>query len=523
MILPGNIEKTSIIIIHMESSRRPQQDTEGGKKPKSGELFVRAFMNSPVAISICHLPDRAFVDVNAAFCRMVGYSREEALGRTAVELGLFQNPADQETFIAKFKASGFVREEEILYTKRGGIPFFGRTSYEYLESGGERYVLSMIEDVTGRRRLDREIRESDAHYRALFDSMSSAVVEEDFSSVKNFLDSLKAEGVSDFDAHFRAHPDEIVTCVDMVRVLRFNNEYVGYLNLPDKVSVLSNLRSYIPEETMVVFREELVALASGKTGFDITFPNLIPGSRVKHTRMRLKIVPGHEERWSSVLITFIDLTKEMEAQKELAELVQQKDMLMRELEHRVKNNLNIISSLLSLESVQIAGNAEKRILLDAQVRIKSIALIYELLSRSSQGSTLNCKSYVESLGSLLQGIYIADRSDIALSFAIDDCDIDMKRGVSLGLVVTELLTNSFKYAFPDRGGTVEVGLAAGEEWLDLAIGDDGIGLPGSADISSMSSLGFQLVNMLVQQMRGTLKSSSSAAGFRVEIRIPRRA
>jgi PAS domain S-box-containing protein len=495
------------------------QPSKGDGPVDSGDLYAQAFMHSPVAIAITRNSDRAILEVNESYCRMIGFDRSDIIGRRSVDLGLWEDPAELEALVARLKADGRVSGAEVRYRRKDGSLLIGVTSYEYLEVGGESCTLALVEDATERWKLDRELRESEAHYKVLFDTMSNAVLEEDFSRVKRRLEEIKAEGAGDIGAYLEARPDELARCIGLVRIKRFNREFSRYLNLPEKDCVGPNAEPYIPEGTREVFRRELVALARGEPGIEIDFPNLIPGAAARHLRMRLAVVPGHEEDWSSVLLSFIDLTGEAEAQEALAELVRQKDVLMRELEHRVKNNLNIISSLLSLEAAQVDGSKERKILLDAQSRIRSISLIYELLSRSAQGAELSCRSYIESLAALLKETYTAERADVTLRTEVDDIAIDVKRGVSLGLVVTELLTNAFKYAFPGREGRVKVELRAVGDRIELRISDDGVGAPLGFDALSPSSLGLQLVGMLVEQMHGSLRITPSP-GFRAEISIP---
>lgn len=366
--------------------------------------------------------------------------------------------------------------------------------------------------------MDEKIKgqnEREAHYQALFDATVNALVEEDFSRVKLALEELKRRGIEDVRAYFVEHPEELRRCIDLIRILRYNPGFAQSLNLAKDAEVGPALGVYFTDDAMGVFRDELCVLYEGKTSFDLTFENLVPGARARYLRLHLTIV--HEHDWSSVLVSFTDLTEETRARNALADLVQQKDLLMRELEHRVKNNLNIISSLLSLESAQVAGEAEKKIFLDAQSRIKSISLIYDLLSRSAMGTSLDCRSYLDSLARFLQATYAANRADIVLDLAIDDFEIDVKRGVSLGLVVTELLTNAFKYAFPQRGGKVDVGLAVRDGAICLSVADDGVGA--GMDFKANGSLGFQLIDLLVEQMRGDVAVVPSP-GFRADVRIP---
>jgi PAS domain S-box-containing protein len=484
----------------------------------AGRKEARIADDSP-AIAILKIADKSILAVNDRFCRVLGYTREEIRIRAPVCLDLCRILEGFAAAAAMAGTKDFASKEARRYARRDGSFLEGITRVEGVELAGEACILLVIEDASDQGRIDRELAESDAHYHALFEATASAVVEEDFSQAKVFIDALLAGGVSDLDAYFVEHPEDLKRCAGMLRILRFNREYVEYVNLPDRESVGKSVQPFIPEGSMGILRREFVALSSGQRSLDISFPNLIAGSKVKHTRMLLTVVAGHESDWASVLISFIDISKEYQTQGELAGLLEQKDMLMRELEHRVKNNLNIISSLLSLESAQVSGASERKILLDAQSRIKSISLIYDLLSRSSQGNAMNCRSYIESLAMLLRETYTAGRKDIELDLAIDDIDIDIKRGVSLGLVTTELLTNAFKYAFQERGGKVRIRLASHGDSIELSIADDGPGAPKGFDAHSSGSLGFQLIEMLVQQMRGSLEISPSP-GFKTEICIP---
>lgn len=246
------------------------------------------------------------------------------------------------------------------------------------------------------------------------------------------------------------------------------------------------------------------------------------GSSIEYIKLKLSLVSGHERDWSSVLVSFTDVTAEVKAEARLEALLREKEMLMRELEHRVKNNLSIVSSLLGMEATQSRDDKAMEILLEAQLRIQSISLIYDLLAHASSASTINCKTYVEDLAALLYSTYVRRKEEVSMNVEVDDFTIDVKRGVSLGLIINELLTNSFKYAFPERRGSVLLRLGIGDRGISLRVEDDGVGAGDGFDWGASAGLGSKLIDMLVEQLAGELKIRPMP-GFRAEVRFPREA
>jgi PAS domain S-box len=485
----------------------------------SEERYAKAFKCSPVAIAITHLGDEVFVDVNDAFCRMLGFEREEVVGHSSFELGIWERPEDRQELGERFRTQGALRDDLIRHRRKDGSIFTGLGSYDVIELDGERCSISVVQDLSYQVRLDRELRERETLYQTLFELVSNGALEEDFSGVKAYIEALRAKGAHDISRYLTENVASVRECSSLIRVLRSNREALRVLNIPQDGAVGSSIAPYIPDATIPVMVEEFSRIANGEKSIEIDFPNSIPEAQARFLRMRLTLVPGHEEDWKSVLVCFTDLTKEVEAERSLSALVEQKELLMRELEHRVKNNLNLVSSLLSLESAQQASESGKKVFLDAQARIRSIALIYDLLSHSAKGDRLDCKAYIEELAALIFETYASGRADISLEARIEGFEIDVKRGVSIGLLATELITNSLKYAFPDRGGRLSIDIAPRDGRLEMLFVDDGVGTPAGFDPRTASSLGFQLIGVLVQQMAGDIEVKSPP-GFSVRVVIP---
>ena len=180
--------------------------------------------------------------------------------------------------------------------------------------------------------------------------------------------------------------------------------------------------------------------------------------------------------------------------------------MLKEIHHRVKNNLQIISSLLNLQANQVSDSRTLQALSDSQSRVRSMALIHERLYQSQSLANIDFGEYVKSLATDLFRSYRYNTTGVQLEIQADEVTLDLDQAVSCGLILNELMTNALKYAFPDgRDGTIRVELCAKPgRFLSLRVADNGIGVPTDFDTINANSLGLQLVNNLVRQLNGTL-------------------
>jgi PAS domain S-box-containing protein len=186
--------------------------------------------------------------------------------------------------------------------------------------------------------------------------------------------------------------------------------------------------------------------------------------------------------------------------------LQQKDMLLKEIHHRVKNNLQIVSSLLSLQSGYNPDPRVKEMFADSQQRIQSMALIHEILYQSRNLGKINMADYLRTLASHLVHSYRTDDTQITLTLSLDQMLLDVDTAIPCGLLLNELISNCLKHAFPDhRRGEVSIILHADpSDQVTLTIRDDGIGFPADLDFRDSTTLGLQLVTGLVEQLHGTI-------------------
>ena len=381
---------------------------------------------------------------------------------------------------------------------------------------------AVIYDITDEREETDRLRESEARYRSLFENSSNAILEEDFSALRPFLDGILESGVRDLRSYFSDRPEELILCADRIKLISANKEYLKIVGATSEDGISPTLAPYLNRsaDSMSGFCEEILALLDGKLPFERDFPNDMLSSKIRWIKLRMSVVPGHEEDWSRVLVSFMDITGQKEIEGKLEKAGAEKDFLMRELEHRVKNNLNIVSSLLSLDAQRPGELDARRVLVDAQVRIRSIALIYDLLSRSSRVDALGSADYAKDLVRLLRANYEDDGRDIRIATSIEDFDLDIKACVSIGLIINELLSNALKYAFPSgRAGEIAVELRRTQGSILLRVRDDGVGLPPGFDWKAGKSLGFKLVSMLSSQLGGTM-TVESPGGLSVTVSVP---
>jgi two-component sensor histidine kinase/CheY-like chemotaxis protein len=200
----------------------------------------------------------------------------------------------------------------------------------------------------------------------------------------------------------------------------------------------------------------------------------------------------------------------------------EKEVLLQEIHHRVKNNLQIITSLLRMQSRAVQDPAFSDALRECQNRVASMALIHDKLYRARDLARVSFPEYVRDLTSNILTSYALPARSVRVKLDIDDLSLSLDCAVPCGLILNELMSNCLKHAFPvGHSGTVHVGFhAKGAEELCLVVQDDGVGMPADVDLEHTSSLGWRLIRALVQQLDGVVQCRT-AGGTLVEIRFAR--
>ena len=185
--------------------------------------------------------------------------------------------------------------------------------------------------------------------------------------------------------------------------------------------------------------------------------------------------------------------------------LEEKIILLREVHHRVKNNLQIIISLNNLQLRQVDDPQLKQFLNETKNRVRAMSLVHEKLYQSESLSHIDLAEYLRFLASQLFSYYSTDTRRVKLVVEIGKATIDINMAIPIGLIVNELVSNALKYAFPgDRAGTLIISGGIGDHLLTISVKDDGIGMPAGYDWKNATSLGLRLVNILAEQIDGTV-------------------
>jgi len=226
----------------------------------------------------------------------------------------------------------------------------------------------------------------------------------------------------------------------------------------------------------------------------------------KTIQIELENIVIEKERAQQKLRKILD-EKEI-IQSNLETSLNEKETLIREIHHRVKNNLQIISSLLSLQRGYVEDEYSLDLLHEAQTRVKSMALVHEKLYRSEELSHINMQHYVDSLTRDLLATY--NQQGVDLNLDLDEVQINIETAIPLGLIINELVSNSLKYAFKGvDDGKIDLSLKEYTEGYQLIVKDNGRGLPPGIEVNNTQTFGLQLVYFLNKRINGVIKMDTS--------------
>ncbi|HET8711405.1 MAG TPA: histidine kinase dimerization/phosphoacceptor domain -containing protein [Spongiibacteraceae bacterium] len=232
--------------------------------------------------------------------------------------------------------------------------------------------------------------------------------------------------------------------------------------------------------------------------------------------------PIETEEGVMVLSAIVDISDRKQKEMHVRAALQEKELLLGEIHHRVKNNLQIVDSLLDLQASRIEDTRVQEILRDSQNRIRSMALIHQTLYQSHDFARVDFAGIVDSLVPTLVSSYEISADKIHVEIAADEVHLPINLAIPCGLVINELITNALKHAFPDnRSGTVSLQLRALQDRrVEIVVGDDGIGIPEHIDFDQLDSLGLQLVHLFASQLNGRLVIQRQPAQFTLQFALP---
>ena len=412
----------------------------------------------------------------------VGLRQEEFVGKSDDEI----SPPDvaeacKRSDAKAIKSGKPTRSEEGYTDMNGEIRFLDVVKAPIYDGKGELLgLVGVSRDITGRKRMEETLHESESRYHTLFEQSPDGIL------------LIDAEG----------------------KILEFNEMAHRQLGYSHGEFAELSLADIDPVESPAEIRGKIgKILEAGRAEFDVKHRTKQGEVRDVHIITQVIMLsdrPVLHAIWH-------DVTEQKQAEEKILASLKEKEILLREIHHRVKNNLNVIISLLRLQSGHITEPAMTGIFEDCQNRIRSMALIHEKLYQTKDFTRVNYKEYIASLLSDLSASCIHYKNRPRIVRDIQDIFLDLDTAIPCGLIINELVTNALKYAFPDsRTGEVVVGLTAENNTYILSVSDNGIGLPEGFDLKGSKTLGLQLVNILVKQLGGTLRTSvKTGTEFRI--------
>ncbi len=431
-------------------------------------------------------PNHRVVYVNAFFEELSGYALAEIEGRDWIERFIF--PEDRERvrhrFAAAINGNATHGDTNAIRLRNGEariVEWHDQTLKA--ESGSVLGLLVIGHDVTKReaaRKAELALRASNQLLEAMFENsiVCLAYLDTEFNFVRVNSRYAEADG---------KRPEDFVG----------KNHFDLYPN-PDNEAVFERVR------------------ATGKPHSALAKPFEYAHNRergVSHWDWRLTPVRDTTGDIVGFVLALQDVSERIEAieavqerETRIAKELQQKEILLQEVHHRVKNNLQVVSSMLSLQATTCDDPKLARLFSEGQDRLYAMSLVHRILYESGDVTRLSFTRYLEELTESLRAAYVSLGQRIVIQTNVQDDLLDLDQATPCGLIASELITNAFKYAFPERDiGTIRVTLqpAPGNK-IRLCISDDGVGIPpGAAEESK--NLGLKLVRALTRQLVGELQ------------------
>jgi PAS domain S-box-containing protein len=290
---------------------------------------------------------------------------------------------------------------------------------------------------------------------------------------------------------------------------------------PEEIQAdLSKLLILIPPEDSGAIQEAIVSSAVNKTDYHMDHHVQMPSGEDLWLRLMAtpQSLPDGDILWNGVAI---NITERKQAEEKIQASLREKEALLREIHHRVKNNLQVVCALLDLQADTISDPMPREAFQESRNRVRSMAQIHEQLTQNENLAQVNMASYIEELVSSLRVAYGTEK--VAIQIRVSDVTLPFDSVSPCGLLINELVSNAMKHAFPaeafpghNKIRIVLQKLPSNKQMLELIVADNGIGLPDDTDLSQPDSLGLTLVNLLVRQLNATLNiERDTGTAFRI--------
>ncbi|MBC8182408.1 PAS domain S-box protein [candidate division KSB1 bacterium] len=410
---------------------------------------------------------------NKATFQLIGYTSNEIINRNIME---FIHPKYQQ-IVGKYYANRKEGEEvpsiyEIELLKKDGTSLPVEINATIMNYEGEQAALVFLRDISLRKQAEIEIKKRQRYLESVLYNTPSAIVTLD-ANHKIVEWNPAAENI------FKHKRDDVVG-IDLDELLTTPTTEAEAKTFTDQV--LSGKK---------VLQQEIIRYNKDKQPVDL----MLSGSSI--------LIDGETH---GAVAVYTDITERIRADEQIRSDLKEKETLLKEIHHRVKNNLQVISSMLYLQSGKMKDLQSALSLQVGIRRIHSMALIHEKLYESKSLAKINFSDYIIEMTKGLLGFYDVSEKNIKAKFNLQDIFLGIDSAIPCGLIINELITNCLKYAFPEnRKGTIAITFKKMEEYLyKLIVKDDGVGIDEKIDLDKIDTLGLKLVKILAQQIEGSV-------------------
>ncbi len=390
-------------------------------------------------------------------------------------------------------------------------------------------IVFLVISVTRNKLYARNLRKSEESFRNLFKFAPVALFEEDFSEIKKYLDAIAVahslKSKKEMNRYLIKHPEALQKCLSLVKLIDVNNEAVNLLEAKSKQQVFLDIQRMLPEGSNKPFRKELCTLYFDSHKYSgETIRKTHKGNTI-WTNIHAIVAPPDEEPWDRVYVGIENISEIKQSQMRLEESLTEKEVLLKEIHHRVNNNLALISSILNLEIMKSDRPDTIQVLKESMYRIKTISLVHRKLYNSRSLDTINLHDYLKDLIGDLISAYSTENQQVQLAIESDTVFASRDLIIPLGLIVNEIVSNSLKHAFSptmEEQPVISVRVEHEISFIRLTIKDNGKGFSAEerAAAEKRQSMGLTIIDTLVKQLQAESRTLSSSTGTSYSIRIP---
>ncbi len=349
------------------------------------------------------------------------------------------------------------------------------------------------------------LQESEKRFFTLFENSPASLWEEDFSEVKSYLQSIESEIDNNIEHYLTIHPEVLAQCAKRVKIIDVNQATLKLHGAKTKEELLENLNTTFTSDSYPTFQKEIIAIQHGIHYLETEAVVKTLDGIERYINLQWQVSPQHKETLSRVLISITDITERKLTEDKNKALLIEKELLLKEVHHRIKNNMYTIKGLLAMQIDSENNPSAYASLKDAESRVQSIIMLYDRLHCTDNYRELSVKAYLEPLAEEIIHSFSKNRK-ITLTTEIDDFILNLQQLTPLGIIINELLTNMMKHAFIGQNrGTIFISVSLRDKNLKIVLRDNGVGIPESISFSNPSGFGMKIVSMLLEQFRGNIQ------------------